>query len=207
MIAIVDYGSGNIQAIGNIYRRLGVPFVLAKRPEDLADAERILLPGVGAFDQAMNELDHSGMRAALDRCVVEEGKPILGICVGMQLLAKSSEEGGARGLGWIDAEVKRFDPSFIAQATHLPHMGWNTVTLMRDDALFADVDLGSGYYFLHSYYFSCNDRADELAVTEYGVRFASAVKKGRIYGVQFHPEKSHQAGVQLLKNYALGAAA
>lgn len=207
MIAIVDYGSGNIQAIGNIYRRLRVPFVLAKRPEDLADADRILLPGVGAFDQAMNELNASGMRHALDRCVLEDERPILGICVGMQLLANSSQEGSELGLGWIDAEVKRFDPSLITQATHLPHMGWNTVTPVRPDSLFADVDLGSGYYFLHSYYFSCKDEADELAVTEYGIRFASAVNREQIYGVQFHPEKSHQAGVQLLKNFAQGTGA
>ncbi len=205
MIAIVDYGSGNIQAIGNIYDRLSIPFVFAKRPEDLAATDRIVLPGVGAFDQAANELDASGMRRALDRCVLEDHKPILGICVGMQLLAKSSEEGGARGLGWIDAEVRRFDPSRFDQATHLPHMGWNTVTPVRPDPLFEGVDLGSGYYFLHSYYFSCNDPSDELAVTEYGIAFASAVSRGRISGVQFHPEKSHQAGVQLLKNFALAA--
>lgn len=206
MIAIVDYGSGNIQAIGNIYRRLGIPFVLARRPEDLATADRILLPGVGAFDQAMNELDQSGMRSALDQSVLEDGKPILGICVGMQLLANSSEEGVARGLGWIDAKVKRFDLSTIAQATHLPHMGWNTVTLLRDDTLFDGIDLSSGYYFLHSYHFYCHDPADELAETRYGIRFTSVVKRRRIYGVQFHPEKSHQAGVQLLKNFALAAA-
>ena len=202
MIAIVDYGSGNIQAIGNIYRRLEIPFVFAKRPEELAAADRLLLPGVGAFDQAMGELNGSGMREALDRCVLEAGKPILGICVGLQLLAKSSEEGRAAGLGWLDAEVRRFDPSRLRQATHLPHMGWNTVTPLRADPLFAGVESGTEFYFLHSYYVRCSDPADELAATEYGIPFTSAAKRGPIRGVQFHPEKSHQAGVQLLKNFA-----
>jgi glutamine amidotransferase len=203
MIAIVDYGSGNIQAIGNIYRRLHIPFAFTKRPEELAAAEKIVLPGVGAFDQAMGELEASGLREALDRCVLEEGKPILGICVGLQLLANSSEEGNAGGLGWIDAEVKRFDASRLHQATHLPHMGWNTVQPVRPDPLFQGINGGCEFYFLHSYYFSCNDPEDQLAATEYGISFTSAVKRGKVYGVQFHPEKSHQAGVQVLKNFAL----
>ena len=182
---------------------MSIPFAFARRPEDLEAADKLLLPGVGAFDQAMNELEASGVRGALDRCVQEEGKPILGICVGLQLFARSSEEGRATGLGWIDAEVKRFDPSRFGQATHLPHMGWNTVAPVRPGPLFEGVDAGSEFYFLHSYYFSCNQRADELAVTEYAIPFTSAVNRGKIYGVQFHPEKSHQAGVQVLKNFAL----
>ncbi len=203
MIAIVNYGSGNIQAIANIYGRLGVPCVVASRPDDLDGANKVILPGVGAFDQAMNELDASGIRRALDTCVLEQKKPILGICVGMQLLAKSSEEGQATGLGWIDAEVKRFDHSTVGQTTQLPHMGWNTVEPARADALFDGVEVQNGYYFLHSYYFSCRHRDDELASTDYGVRFTSAVRRDNVYGVQFHPEKSHQNGVQLLKNFAL----
>jgi glutamine amidotransferase len=203
MIAIVNYGSGNIQAIANIYGRANIPYVIASTADELAPAERILLPGVGAFDQAMNELDRSGMRAALDRAVLQEHKPILGICVGMQLLARRSDEGQAAGLGWIDGEVRRFDHSNFRQTTHLPHMGWNTVQPSRESRLFEGVDLGTGYYFLHSYYFSCADPADTLATTEYGSGFASAVQRDNVYGVQFHPEKSHQAGIQLLKNFAL----
>jgi glutamine amidotransferase len=203
VIAIVDYGSGNIQAIGNILRRLDIPFAIGRRPEDLASADRLLLPGVGAFDQAMGELNGSGMREALDRCVLEDGKPVLGICVGLQLLAKSSEEGRAAGLGWLDAEVKRFDRSRLDHATRLPHMGWNSVAPLRPDPLFHGVESGTEFYFLHSYYFCCNDPADELAATEYGIPFTSAAKRGAIRGVQFHPEKSHQAGVQVLKNFAL----
>ena len=205
MIAIINYGSGNIQAIGNIYKRLNIPFVVASAPDDLGSADRVILPGVGAFDQAMSELEKSGMRQALERVVVVEQKPILGICVGMQLLAKSSEEGQVPGLGWIDGVVKRFDRSSIQQTTHLPHMGWNTVTPLKDNPLFDNVDLSAGYYFLHSYYFSCNSQADVLAETDYGVRFASAVSRENIHGVQFHPEKSHQAGIQLLKTFAAGS--
>lgn len=202
MIAIVNYGSGNIQAIANIYKRLGTPFVVAATPGDLAGALRVILPGVGAFDQAMNELDASGMRQALDVCVLEEHKPILGICVGMQLLAKSGEEGQATGLGWIDAEVKRFDHSTFGQTTQLPHMGWNTVEPTRPDALFDGVEMQNGYYFLHSYYVSCHNPDDVLATTDYGVQFTCAVRRQNVYGVQFHPEKSHQNGVRLLQNFA-----
>jgi glutamine amidotransferase len=202
MIAIVNYGSGNIQALANIFGRLRVPCVVATEPEQLGGATRILLPGVGAFDQAMTELQSSGMRAALDDAVLRRGTPILGICVGMQLLANGSEEGEMPGLGWIDGVVKRFDHTQFRQATHLPHMGWNTVEPRRDDPLFHEVDLTSGCYFLHSYYFSCSDRADELAVTEYGATFTSVVHRENVYGVQFHPEKSHHAGIQLLRNFA-----
>ena len=203
MIAIINYGSGNIQAISNIYKRLNIPHAIASEPGDLASVDRLLLPGVGAFDQAMGELERSGLRQALEQAVVAEGRPILGICVGMQLLAKSSEEGSATGLGWIDGVVRKFDERALGQSTHLPHMGWNTVTPLKDSPLFDEVDLSAGYYFLHSYFFSCHSQADVLAVTDYGAPFASAVSKGNILGVQFHPEKSHQAGIQLLRNFAL----
>jgi glutamine amidotransferase len=202
MIAIVNYGSGNIQAIANIYGRLGIPFVIATTPDELRTADKVLLPGVGAFDQAMNELEKSGMRRALDEVVREQKRPVLGICVGMQLLARSSEEGSAAGLGWIDGAVRRFDESSIQQATHLPHMGWNTVEPVTAHPLFEGVDLRTGYYFLHSYYFECHDQADVLGVTEYGGPFTSVVQRDNVFGVQFHPEKSHQAGIQLLKNFA-----
>jgi glutamine amidotransferase len=205
MIGIVNYGSGNIQAIGNIYGKLNVPFVVASSASDVEAADRIILPGVGAFDQAMNELDRSGLRRALDKAVLEDKKPVLGICVGMQLLANRSEEGHANGLGWIDGAVKRFDHSQFHQSTHLPHMGWNTVEPATGAALFDGVDLRTGYYFLHSYYFECLNEQHVLGRTEYGLRFASSVRRDNVYGVQFHPEKSHQAGIQLLRNFALGA--
>jgi glutamine amidotransferase len=202
MIAIVNYGSGNIQAIANIYRRLDIPHVVAATPEGLDGADQVILPGVGAFDQAMNELEASGLRRALDAYVLERRKPILGICVGMQLLARSSEEGTAKGLGWIDAEVMRFDPTTAGPETRLPHMGWNTVEPSRADPVLEGVDPQAEFYFLHSYYFSCHDAGDMLATTTYGAPFASAVRRRNVYGVQFHPEKSHQNGVQLLRNFA-----
>ncbi|MES2330162.1 MAG: imidazole glycerol phosphate synthase subunit HisH [Bacteroidota bacterium] len=202
MIAIVNYGSGNIQALGNIYDKLNIPFIIASHPEDLEKAEKIILPGVGAFDQAIGELERSGMKQSLDEHVLQQKKPVLGICVGMQLLAKNSEEGVLTGLSWINATVKKFDHASFHQATHLPHMGWNNVEPAKPNGLFTDVDLTSGYYFLHSFYFSCNDDQDILSVTDYGNKFTSAVNRENIYGVQFHPEKSHLAGIQLLKNFA-----
>ena len=202
MIAIVNYGSGNIQAIANIYKRLDVPHVIAATPDELDGVDQVILPGVGAFDQAMNELEASGLRRALDNCVLTQRKPILGICVGMQLLACSSEEGTAKGLGWIDAEVRRFDPNAAGPDTQLPHLGWNTVEPARIDPVLDGIEIQAGFYFLHSYYFSCRDKEDVLATTSYGTPFASAVRRQNVYGVQFHPEKSHQNGVQFLRNFA-----
>lgn len=202
MIAIVNYGSGNIQAICNIYGRLGIPFVVASKPEEMRAGEKIVLPGVGAFDQAMSELERSGLRTALDECVLTHRRPILGICVGMQLLAKSSEEGVLPGLGWIEGTVRKFDHARFQHVANLPHMGWNTIVSTRPNDLFRGIDMERGFYFLHSYYFSCGEASDELARTDYGGEYASAVNRRNIYGVQFHPEKSHQAGIQLLKNFA-----
>jgi glutamine amidotransferase len=201
VIAIINYGSGNIQAIANIYKRLGVEFTVVSKPDDLETADRIVLPGVGAFDQAMGELNQSGLRQALDRNVVEHRKPLLGICVGMQLLASRSQEGTLDGLGWIGGAVTKFAPPPDGDL-RLPHMGWNDVRPVRENPLFEGVDLSGGYYFLHSYYFDCDREESVLATTTYGSGFASAVNIENIYGVQFHPEKSHGAGIQLLKNFA-----
>ncbi len=206
MIAIVNYGSGNIQAICNVYSRLGVRFVVASKPEEVRAAEKILLPGVGAFDQAMSELERSGLRAALVECVLGQGRPFLGICVGMQLLAESSDEGSLPGLGWIKGRVRKFDRTRFKRGGKLPHMGWNTIAPTRASGLFRDINFDRGFYFLHSYYFFCEDPADELARTDYGGEYTSAVNRRNVSGVQFHPEKSHQTGIQLLKNFAEGLA-
>lgn len=202
MIAIVEYGSGNIKAIANIYHRQGIPFMIASEPTHLEQADKIVLPGVGAFDHCMGALERSGMKEPLNDNVLVKKKPVLGICVGMQLLAGKSEEGSMPGLGWIDAEVKRFDDRLFADATHLPHMGWNHVNPRVDDPLFEGVDIEGGYYFLHSYYFAPARQEDVLAEAFYGESFACAVKHHHIYGVQFHPEKSHKAGIGLLENFA-----
>ncbi len=202
MITIVDYGLGNIQAFSNIYKRLDVPVRFAKTPHDLEGSSHIILPGVGAFDWAMDRLDASGMRATLDRLVCEDKKHVLGICVGMQMMARSSDEGRSAGLGWFDAKVKRFDDSRIQSRTHLPHMGWNDVHPLATTDLFKELGEGARFYFLHSYYFEPNDPADVLAEADYGDRFACAVRRGNVYGIQCHPEKSHKWGIQLLKNFA-----
>ena len=201
MIALVDYGLGNIQAFANIYRRLGIEAYPARTTTDLRQAARIILPGVGAFDWAMTRLQESGLREALDEEVLGAKKPVLGICVGMQMMARSSEEGVLPGLAWIDATVVRFDTRLLEGKTHLPHMGWNDVKPLRSDTLFSGL-AASEYYFLHSYFLRPTREEDILAITSYGVTFSSAARSGNVYGTQFHPEKSHQCGVQLLKNFA-----
>lgn len=202
MIAIVHYGLGNVQAFDNIFRRLNIAATLATKSEHLDEADRIILPGVGAFDWAMERLNSSGLRDALERAVVTLQKPILGVCVGMQIMAQRSEEGDAEGLGWIDGEVKRFTVSSGNDATRLPHMGWNDIRVKDGVRLFSGLESNSRFYFLHSYYFQPKRERDVLADTHYSVRFASSVGSGTIYGVQFHPEKSHQWGIKLLKNFA-----
>jgi len=202
MIAIVHYGLGNVHAIANIYKRLGIPQVIATTPADLAAASHIVLPGVGAFDWAMKRLNESGLREALEHCVLVERKPVLGICVGMQMLAQRSEEGSLPGLSWIHGEVRRFDASRFAGETRLPHMGWNDVRPRQTGGLFKQLTSGARFYFLHSYYFSPKNDDNVLATTDYFGEFACSVGSENIYGVQFHPEKSHQWGIQLLKNFA-----
>lgn len=202
MIAIVDYGLGNVLAFKNVFNRLNIPVAVAKLPADLAEATRLILPGVGSFDHAMKQFDDSGMRQAVEQLVMQRQLPILGVCVGMQMLAKSSEEGVSPGLGWIDAVVRRFDSSRMPKGTHLPHMGWNDVVPSLDERLFSGLEDGARFYFLHSYYFECRDQADVLAFSKYGMQFCSATRRGNIFGVQFHPEKSHHFGSRLLKNFA-----
>lgn len=201
MITIIDYGLGNILAFANVYKRLNIPVTVAQKTSDLEGATKLILPGVGAFDNAMQLLDQSGMREKLDYLVLERGISVIGICVGMQILARSSEEGKLPGLGWVDGQVKRFDVKKLPHRTHLPHMGWNTVQPQQLEGLFAGIETDWSFYFLHSYYFECNHSDAVLAESEYGIRFSCAVKYKNIYGVQFHPEKSHHYGVQLLKNF------
>ena len=202
MIAIVDYGLGNVRAFANIYKRLNIEAVLASTADVLERAERIILPGVGSFDWAMRRLERSGLRPALDERVTVAGRPVLGVCVGMQMMARSSEEGVEPGLGWIDGHVKRFAPEADGTARMLPHMGWNDVMPSRDSALLKGLEEDARFYFLHSYYFAPDGQGDVIAATDYGGRFACAVQSGNCHGVQFHPEKSHGWGIQLLKNFA-----
>ncbi len=202
MITIVDYGLGNILAFVNVYNRLNIPVFVAQSASDLSSASRLILPGVGSFDHAINQFNRSGMRNAVEQLVIHEKKPVLGICVGMQMLAKSSEEGLLPGLGWIDGTVKKFALSAMPPETNLPHMGWNDVSPVVEQTLFKGLEQDSRFYFLHSFYFECHHRSNILAVSDYGGIFSCAVKQDNIYGVQFHPEKSHHSGTQLLKNFA-----
>ena len=202
MIALIDYGVGNIRAFTNIYKKLDIPVRVAQNVDDLAGITKVILPGVGAFDHAMEQLEESGMRQRLDELVIQHKVPVVGICVGMQMLAHSSDEGKLPGLGWIDGTVKKFDGSKINYSTHLPHMGWNDVKPVKQNELLTGLENDAKFYFLHSYYFHCNDAQDAIATTEYGIEFSCAVNRDNIYGVQFHPEKSHQYGIQLLNNFA-----
>lgn len=202
MIAIVDYGSGNIQAIQNIFTKLKIDTYFASTPEDIERAEKIILPGVGAFDEAMTQLNNSGMRASLDKFALVDKKPVLGICVGMQIMAKTSEEGILDGLGWFDATVKRFDETNIKFKPKLPHMGWNEIESPCNSEILSGIDFEKGFYFIHSYYFAPNHEKDILLESYYGSKFCCAVHHGNIFGFQFHPEKSHSNGITLFKNFA-----
>lgn len=202
MIAILGYGLGNIRAFQNIYRELNIPCVVAEDSATLAAADRIILPGVGSFDHAMQRLRASGLFETLQREVIENGKPVLGICVGMQMLARSSEEGVEPGLGWIDGTVEKIRFAADARRGLLPHMGWSTISEKPGEPLLAGLDEALGFYFLHSYRFACNDPADVIATANYATSFHCAVRRGNVYGVQFHPEKSHHNGMRLLKNFA-----
>jgi glutamine amidotransferase len=202
VIHIVDYGLGNIQAFLNMYKRLGVPCVRARQAQDLQGVERLILPGVGAFDHAMELLNASGMRETLEFLVRDQGTPVLGICVGMQMLADGSDEGRLPGLGWVPGRVRSFESLPGARDLPRPHMGWNDVQPQAGLPLFKGLEQDARFYFLHSYYFECADPAHVLASASYGEAFACSVGAGPVWGVQFHPEKSHHWGAQLLKNFA-----
>lgn len=201
MIHIIDYGLGNAQAFSNMFKRLGYESVRAKSVNDLQNVEKIILPGVGAFDHAMTLLNKSGMREAIDHLVLVNKCPVLGICVGMQMLASNSEEGNLKGLNWIPGTVNSFKTQISNSDLPLPHMGWNDAIPSQDSPLFKGLDTWR-FYFLHSYYFNCDNPVNMIAKTEYGIDFTCAVSHENIYGVQFHPEKSHHWGAELLKNFA-----
>lgn len=202
MIKIVDYGLGNISAFLNMYKRMNIPAAIARSASDLDGVTKIVLPGVGAFDHAMELLDQSGMRASLETLVCGEKIPVLGICVGMQILANGSDEGKLPGLGWVSGRVRGFESDERLANLPLPHMGWNDVTPLAGEQLFAGLETDARFYFLHSYYFECARQHDAIATTNYGIDFSCAVRSENVFGVQFHPEKSHHYGAALLKNFA-----
>lgn len=202
MIAIINYGSGNVAAIANIYKQLKIPHLITGDLQELESAERYILPGVGAFDATMRYLNDSGMVATLNKQVLVNKKKVMGICVGMQILAESSEEGALAGLGWIPGRVRKIDASLLPAGPKLPHMGWNSVKPKSDAPLFAGVDVERGFYFLHSYYFDATHAADVSATVQYGKEIPCAVARANVFGMQFHPEKSHANGVAVFRNFA-----
>lgn len=202
MIAIINYGSGNIAAIANIYKQLKVPYVITNDLDELAKADRYVLPGVGAFDATMRYLNDSGMVETLNEQVLVLKKKVLGICVGMQVLAESSDEGSLAGLGWVRGRVRQIDASLISANPKLPHMGWNSIVLKAEAALFSGVNIQQGFYFLHSYYFDAADADDVVATVQYGKEFPCTVAHANVFGMQFHPEKSHSNGVAVFRNFA-----
>lgn len=202
MIAIIDYGSGNVGAIANIYKHLKVPHRVTGDLLALEQADRYVLPGVGAFDTTMSYLRQSGMIDVLNEQVLGMRKKVLGICVGMQILANSSEEGESAGLGWVPGHVRKIDISGLADPPHLPHMGWNSISTTSHVSLFDGVDTARGFYFLHSYHFEATSPADVTANVKYGRELACGVVHGNVHGLQFHPEKSHANGIAIFRNFA-----
>lgn len=207
MIAIIDYGLGNLGSIANMLRTIGARCEITGDKEAISRADKLVLPGVGAFDAGMGRLEESGLDV-LVREQAATGKPVLGICLGMQLLGLSSEEGKKAGLGLIPFRSRRFDfaahgvgPS-IASRMKVPHMGWDVVDFEKDSLLTTGIEGRQRYYFVHSYHAVCEEPGDVLMTCDYGYRFAAAVSRDNVYGVQFHPEKSHDFGMRLLENFA-----
>jgi glutamine amidotransferase len=200
MVVIIDYGLGNLRSVAGAVHRLGHAFRVSNRRADLEGADRLILPGVGAFGDGMKNLRELGLVEALNDFVLRRGKPILGICLGCQLLAKESHEFGKHeGLGWIDASVRRLEPP--DPTLRVPHVGWNDLFPTRPSVLWEGVPAGALFYYVHSFRLSCEDAGDVTGECLYGERFTAAVQKGNIYGTQFHPEKSQLHGLTVLKNF------
>jgi glutamine amidotransferase len=202
MITIVNYGMGNLGSVLNMFKKIGVAARLSESLSEIVEAEKILLPGVGAFDAAMERIDEGGFREVLNKKAMQDKVPVLGICLGMQLLTEKSEEGKRAGFGWISGTTKRFDFT-PEQNLKVPHMGWNIVEEVNPSPLTKDFPEEPRFYFVHSYYVKANDEKNVLMRTPYGLKFDSVVSNNEnIYGAQFHPEKSHKFGMQLLRNFS-----
>ena len=201
MLVIVDYGIGNLASVLNMFKKIGVKEVVVSSDENvIAKATRILLPGVGAFDAGMSNLESSGLMQTLNQKALIEKVPVLGICLGMQLLSKSSEEGRKNGLGWIEAETLKFNLNSELKLK-VPHMGWNYIKVQKQNPLIA-LDVKHRFYFVHSYYVKCIDESQSIATSNFGFDFTCMVNKDNIFGAQFHPEKSLKFGMKLLENFS-----
>jgi glutamine amidotransferase len=202
MTLILDYGTGNLLSIKNMLRRIGhSEIVISCKLEDLLEADKLILPGVGHFDRGMSKLRDSGLIPTLTKKVLDQKTPILGICLGAQMLFNQSEEGTEKGLGWINGNVKKFDSKILEKGLKIPHMGWSEVAPSKISPLIIGLKNPSRYYFVHSYHMDCKDDSDILYTAEHGYTFTAAVARENILGVQFHPEKSHSFGMQLLDNF------
>lgn len=202
MISVLNYGAGNANSVVRMIERAGGRARLVETPSELLDAEKLIVPGVGAFDRCISQLHERKLKPVLDELALKRKIPLLGICMGMQMMCRSSEEGVLPGLGWFDAEVKRFTKEETG-GRQIPHMGWNTVTLAKGNTLItpsAD-DREQRFYFVHSYRVSCHDAQDILARTAYGEEFVCAIARENLFGVQFHPEKSHRFGLELIRRF------
>lgn len=201
MVIIIDYGMGNLGSIQNMIKKIGGQALVSSKEEEIDGAHKLILPGVGAFDKGISCLENLNLVSTLHRKVFQQKTPILGICLGMQLFTKKSEEGKLDGLGWIDGETMRFKFDSAQNHLKIPHMGWNTARIRHDSKLMKDLGEEPQFYFAHSYHVVCQNPRDPLLTTQYGYEFASAVERENIYGVQFHPEKSHRFGMRLFKNF------
>jgi len=201
MIVIVDYGLGNLGSIAKMLKKIGAEAKVTSDPRELKQARKLVLPGVGAFNHGMSRLRETGLQEALNECIIGNGIPILGICLGMQLMTRRSEEGSLPGLGWVKADTRRFRFAESEPALKVPHMGWNEATPREGSTWFAGIEKANRFYFVHSYHVVCDRPEEVLSVTRYGYDFASAFECDNIVGVQFHPEKSHRFGMALLKNF------
>tara|TARA_Y100000768_G_C23989675_1_gene691413 strand:+ start:2721 stop:3332 length:612 start_codon:yes stop_codon:yes gene_type:complete len=200
VIAIIDYGCGNVNAFINVFKRLNIKAIVTSRVSEIKDAKKIILPGVGSFDFVMKNLNESGLKKIIEKKVNHDKVDVLGVCAGMQIFADSSEEGTQKGLGWIRGKVKMFDVGKIDFKSKIPHMGWNNVNVKKN-ILFDGIQNNSRFYFVHSYYFDNSEPEESIGISEYGGEFTCAINKNNIYGVQFHPEKSHKCGEKLLYNF------
>ena len=201
MIAVIDYGCGNTYAFINAFKRLNIPASVVSTVAEVEKASKIVLPGVGSFDYVMNSFNKSGLRDIVEQKVMVEKIDVIGVCAGMQIFAETSDEGNEKGLGWVKGKIRLFDTVSIKHKTKLPHMGWNTIR-PKKSLLFNEINDESRFYFIHSYYFDNSNNEDMISTSNYGGIFTSSINKNNIYGVQFHPEKSHQNGLMLLKNFA-----
>jgi glutamine amidotransferase len=201
MLVIVDYGVGNLASIRNMLKKIGVEGVISSRAEDILKADKLILPGVGAFDTCAQKLQESGLLETLQQKVIRDKTPVLGVCVGMQLLTQGSEEGKLPGLGWIKGQIVKFKKEQLPASFKIPHMGWREVKLNKQSKLFSEMFEEPRFYFVHSYHPVLDNPEDALMTADYGYSFVAGMEHDNIMGVQFHPEKSHKFGMKLLDNF------